>query len=139
MSKPSPDDDPRFAEIVTLIKSLTVPERERLFKVLEYQRRLFDEAGYTILPRSIVDMLMNTFKTTLDMSVDTSKRLGELKRQLARRQRPLDKVRLEGGKIILQANRDGISWKKMPSHVLKTYPDWFPQYRERRPSTEEHK
>ena len=27
----------------------------------------------------------------------------------------------------------------MPSHILKTYPDWFPQYRDRRPTLEERK
>lgn len=127
----------RFKGIISLIKSLSVPERKRFFKVLEYQPRLFDGTDYVILPKSIADMLQDTIKKVLRREIDVTRELIEISNRLSARNRKPDKTRLERGKIVLKANRDGVSWKKMPSHILKTYPDWFPHYRERRLTLEE--
>jgi hypothetical protein len=62
-----------------------------------------------------------------------------LEERWANRNRQPDHTRMDRGKIVAQANHDGISWKNIPSHVLKTYPDWFPQYQGRRLTLEERK
>src|SRR5438270_14001006 len=38
--------------------------------------------------------------------------------KLVGRNRQRGKTRLDRGKVILQANREGVSWKRMPSYVL---------------------
>jgi len=39
----------------------------------------------------------------------------------------------------LAANQDGISWKNMPAHILKTYPDWFPEFKDKSLARDERK
>jgi hypothetical protein len=51
------------------------------------------------------------------------------------RERKPDVARLERGKLIRDANKnEGVSWKKMPSFVLKKYPEWFPEYKDNPPT-----
>ena len=55
------------------------------------------------------------------------------------RDRKVDDERLERGRIILEANRNGISWKNMPAHILNAHPDWLPEFQGKSPSKEERK
>jgi hypothetical protein len=55
------------------------------------------------------------------------------------RDRKADEERLEHGRIILAANRSGVSWKNMPAYILKEHPDWLPEFQSKPPTFEERK
>jgi hypothetical protein len=137
---PLPSGDTLTAkDALAVIAALTIEERTKLFKALDYRPGLSRATGYAVLPRDIVDLLQSVIKIAVEREIEAFGLLKDLGNKLSHRNRRPSEARLERGKIVLEANGNGISWKNMPSHVLKTYPDWFPQYRDKRPSLEERK
>jgi hypothetical protein len=112
-------------DVLAVIKALDASERKRLLKALDGSP-LLSGTNYVVLHEKVleaVELLQDAHSAAIQMAVGFAKKV--------RRSRPRNGIRLERGKIILQGNRDGVSWKKTPSHVLDTHPDWFPTYRGR--------
>ena len=124
MASPADGGRPGKAEdVLALLRALDLSERRRLFKALEGSP-LLSGTKYVLLPQiflEAVELLQGAHMAAIKMAVEFGK--------MVRRIRPPDRTRLERGQVILQAHRGGVSWKKMPSHVLGTYPEWFPTYR----------
>jgi hypothetical protein len=73
-------------------------------------------------------LLHERVKAAMDLQ---ARELAELERAHLKQQRDRkpDEVRLERGRIVAAAHRSGVSWKNMPAHILREYPDWFPEYK----------
>lgn len=110
MSDSTPGSLARHLEqIIASIKALNLAERTRLFKALEYRPALFDGTDYVIVHASFLDLFENTINSCLEHDIEVSGHIRDLRSRLVRRNRQPDEIRLERGKIVLQANRDGVS------------------------------
>jgi hypothetical protein len=118
-------------------KALPLQAQNRFLAALDDVRE--SQTDYVVIARSRLEALEKIAAISTEglirSGLNRVQQVGELRKKLKRRS--ADRDRLERGQIILAARRTGISWKSMPSHILATYPDWFPEFRDRRPNRQE--
>ena len=67
MSAPSDDDHFTAEEVLATIKELSVADRRRLFKLLDYEPAHSQEVGYVVLSKAIFDLLQEHQKKIIEM------------------------------------------------------------------------
>jgi hypothetical protein len=89
MSSPAPADGPdRAAQVLAIIKFLTVSERERLFKLLEYRPSLFNGTNYVIVPEALTELMLRIIRSFLrELAPELSRKVANLRARLAKRNR----------------------------------------------------
>ena len=127
---------PPSGEIARTVSEQIPKDRQELDRLISAGKKLAGRRRELVRVFDELQLLcVNALQAMLAIN---SMRLALEERWVNRNRQP-GKLRLERGKIILQANCDGVSWKEMPSHILKAHPDWFPEYREQRPNLEQCK
>ena len=112
----------------------------RLFDKLAYIPDFLREIGYVVLLEEVDKLQIEALRLAYrDFIPEQIKMLRKFGHDIMRAKRKPGQERFERGKIILRAKQVGVSWKQMPSHVINTHPDWFPKFKERRPTLEEKK
>jgi hypothetical protein len=125
--------------LLSAIEHLTETERQDFFAAMAHSNLAF-QAGYVVVQRDLVENLAAMAKKApkeLEKAATTTLNLAI---QLFNRNRKPDTTRLSRGLMILDIHGRGVvSWKNMPSHVIKHFPDWFPEYKSRVPTGLERK
>jgi hypothetical protein len=125
--------------ILSAIEHLTEMERQDFFAAMANSDLAF-QVGFAIVSRDLVEKLaMMAKKAPKELEKAATATLNLALRIYDRNRKP-STTRLSRGLMILDIHQQGsISWKNMPSHVIKHFPDWFPEYKSRAPTGQERK
>lgn len=132
------------ADVAKIVARWSAIQRSELLHELS-EPEFWNETGYVVLPLKVVKKLKENLagvpeemekaaRVAVKLATDQAK----LAERLANRDRKPDVTRQHRGEVILAFNeKDRISWKKMPSHILKLHPDWFPEFKDKFLSSDE--